>query len=78
LGDPLIAVLDTGPAHGSLDLHSDGSFTYTPAAQFRGPDTFTYHANDGTADSSVAAVQIAVTGDISLPHLYLPLVVRNE
>lgn len=31
-GVPLIAVVGTGPAHGTLALNADGSFSYTPAA----------------------------------------------
>src|SRR5262249_44329418 len=44
-GDPLTAILVTGPAHGTLTLNSDGSFTYTPALNYNGPDSFTYKAN---------------------------------
>jgi hypothetical protein len=52
-GDPLTAVLDVGPASGTLDVfNADGSFTYTPADDFNGSVNFTYHANDGTADSA--------------------------
>jgi len=42
-------------------LNSDGSFTYTPALDFNGTDTFTYMANDGLADSNVATVTITVS-----------------
>ncbi len=35
-------VLETGPAHGTLSLNADGSFTYTPAANFHGADSFVY------------------------------------
>jgi uncharacterized delta-60 repeat protein len=59
-GDPLTARLVSGPSHGSLALNADGSFTYTPAAFYSGPDSFTYRANDGTADSNVATVAITV------------------
>ncbi|MDH3793206.1 MAG: cadherin-like domain-containing protein, partial [Rhodospirillales bacterium] len=59
-GDPLSAVLDVGPANGTLALNGDGSFTYTPNANFNGPDSFTYHANDGAADSNIATVAITV------------------
>src|SRR6185295_8044494 len=59
-GDALNAVLVNGPAHGSLTLNADGSFTYTPSADYNGPDSFTYKANDGQADSNVATVSINV------------------
>lgn len=61
--DPLTAVLDTGPAHGragTFVLNGDGSFHYEPAVNFNGVDTFTYHANDGVADSAVVSVSITV------------------
>ena len=35
-GDSLTAVLVGGPSHGTLSLGTDGSFTYTPAANFLG------------------------------------------
>ena len=38
-------------------LNANGSFTYTPAANYNGPDSFTYRLNDGTADSNVATVR---------------------
>ncbi len=58
--NPLTAVLDTGPSNGVLGLNSDGSFTYTPNADFCGADSFTYHANDGTVDSHIATVDMDV------------------
>jgi VCBS repeat-containing protein len=59
-GDPLGAVLVSGPAHGTVNLHADGSFTYTPNANYHGSDSFTYKANDGQSDSNVATVAITV------------------
>jgi VCBS repeat-containing protein len=56
----LTASLVGSPAHGTVSLASDGSFTYTPSADFNGGDTFTYKANDGKADSNVATVTITV------------------
>ena len=55
-GDALTAVLVSGPANGTLTLNADGSFTYTPDANYNGTDSFTYKASDGTADSNVATV----------------------
>ena len=50
----LSAQLETGPAHGTLTLNSDGSFTYTPAAGFTGADGYSYRARqpDGTLSTS--------------------------
>ena len=56
----LAAVLDVGPAHGSLTLNPDGSFTYTPAAGYVGSDSFTYHANDGALDSNLTIVSMTI------------------
>jgi VCBS repeat-containing protein len=47
------------PAHGSLTGNTDGSFTYTPDADFNGTDTFTYQAFDGAA-SDQATVTITI------------------
>jgi VCBS repeat-containing protein len=58
--DPLTAVLLTAPVHGTLNLAADGSFTYTPATDWSGTDTFTYKASDGTLESSPATVTLTV------------------
>ena len=58
--DPLTALVIDGPAHGTLTLNADGSFAYTPAPDYFGPDAFTYRANDGTAVSNLATVAITV------------------
>ncbi len=39
-------VSNTAPAHGTLEINADGSFTYTPKAGFKGTDSFTYSATD--------------------------------
>jgi hypothetical protein len=59
--DPLTAIKVTDPAHAaSFTFNSDGTFAYTPVNGYTGDDTFTYKANDGTADSNVATVTITV------------------
>jgi VCBS repeat-containing protein len=60
-GDPLTAVLVSGPGHGTLTLNADGSFGYTPAADFAGTDAFSYRASDGALSSNPATVTITVT-----------------
>ncbi|HTN23547.1 MAG TPA: Ig-like domain-containing protein, partial [Solirubrobacteraceae bacterium] len=59
-GDPLTAVGASTPAHGALALNPDGTFTYQPQAAFKGTDSFTYRASDGTAQSAPATVTISV------------------
>jgi VCBS repeat-containing protein len=60
--DPLTAVLETGPANGTLTLDADGSFDYTPDSNFNGVDSFGYFANDGSVNSVITAtVTITVT-----------------
>ncbi|WP_430911498.1 DUF4214 domain-containing protein [Methylobacterium sp. sgz302541] len=66
-GSALTATLVSGPAHGTLDFHADGSFTYTdgrdpanPNAYYFGLDQFTYKVNDGISDSNVATVHLGI------------------
>jgi hypothetical protein len=59
-GDHLSAVLDSGPSSGTLTLNADGSFNYVPIPLFFGSDSFSYHANDGSLDGAVIAVNITV------------------
>src|SRR5262249_30148638 len=66
-GSALTALLVSGPAHGTLTLNGNGSFTYTPNADYNGPDSFTYKANDGAADSNVATVSLTVSCDNAAP-----------
>jgi uncharacterized repeat protein (TIGR01451 family) len=59
-GDPLAAILVTGPAHGTLSLNPNGSFAYRPPTNFFGTDSFTYRANDGAANSNPVQVSFTV------------------
>jgi VCBS repeat-containing protein len=59
---PLSAILVSGPTHASsFTLNADGSFSYTHDGGETTPDTFTYRANDGTADSNLATVTIDIS-----------------
>lgn len=64
-GDPLTAMLETAPMHGTMTLYSNGSFTYTPVVGFNGSDSFTYKANDGYSDSNTATVTIVVNDTVA-------------
>ncbi|HEY5838344.1 MAG TPA: Ig-like domain-containing protein [Pyrinomonadaceae bacterium] len=59
-GDALTAALISGPSNGALMLNPNGSFTYTPAANFFGTDSFTYKVGDGALDSNTATVTITI------------------
>lgn len=59
-GDPLVVTNLTQPTSGAVALNPDQTVTYTPNPGFLGSDSFTYTANDGTADSSPATVTITV------------------
>jgi VCBS repeat-containing protein len=58
--DPLTALVVTGPEHGALTLNPDGTFTYVHDGSETLTDSFTYVANDGTANGNVAIVSITV------------------
>ncbi len=55
----LVFALAQAPAHGQVVVNADGSFTYNPAADYSGPDSFSFIASDGEL-SSLAEVSIAV------------------
>jgi hypothetical protein len=64
----LTAQVVSNPSHSaSFNLNSNGSFSYTPATNFSGPDSFTYRANDGQKNSNVATVTITVNGIDTTP-----------
>src|SRR2546425_2775018 len=63
----LTAVVVTGPSHGALTLNANGSFTYTPAADFNGGDSFTYKANDRPAGSNEATGAPAINPGNNAP-----------
>lgn len=49
-----------GPTNGVLS-GSGPTFTYTPAQNFHGSDSFTFKVNDGSNDSNTSTVSITVT-----------------
>jgi VCBS repeat-containing protein len=65
--DNLSVILQNEPAHGSLELYIDGSFTYTPTLNFNGVDTFTYNLSDGYLTASATAT-ITVTAVNDAPE----------
>jgi len=64
LTSPTAAVVSK-PVNGELALNADGTFTYTPAANFSGKDTFVYNAvnNDGQTYSAVVTLNVSFVND---------------
>jgi hypothetical protein len=71
-GDAVALVSDV--SNGKLILDPNGSFDYTPEANFNGTDRFTYLANDGASNSNIATVTIRLHTNMMV---YLPWV-RND
>lgn len=67
-GDSLFVVLLTSPSNGALSFKPDGSFSYFPARDFNGTDTFTYEAVDGSTNSSPTTVSININA-VNTPPL---------
>lgn len=58
--DELAAELVTPPSHGSVTVHADGTFTYTPNLGYQGTDSFTYIAKDLVSQSAPATVTLTI------------------
>ena len=73
-GEGASAVQDTEPAHGSLNFHGDGSFTYTPARDNVGRDSFIYHiaAAGGVSDPAVVSFATTSGADLEVQKTFLP------
>lgn len=67
--DKLSYRLLTNPSHGTLS-GTGQTLTYSPEANYSGPDSFTYTVNDGAVDSNSATVSITVTAVDDLPTAY--------
>ncbi|MGB5677630.1 MAG: tandem-95 repeat protein, partial [Gammaproteobacteria bacterium] len=60
-GGVLTYAVDTGVTNGSLVFNSDGSYDYTPNANFVGTDSFTYTVTDAdSGESSTQTVSLTV------------------
>lgn len=79
----VVLPVTTAPAHGSLNIKADGSFTYKPDKDFSGSDTFTYTIIDIFDRTSSATVTITVNNNTSFHNgavdftLTNPLETRN-
>ncbi len=61
-GDTLSYAVKTGVAHGTLTLNTaTGDYTYTPAKDYNGPDSFTVRVSDGKGGFADSVVNVNVT-----------------
>lgn len=67
-GDPLSAGVESAPAHGSLTLAGDGSFSYAPDPGYAGTDSFAYRATDpaGSYDTATVSLRVAAAPTASI------------
>ncbi len=56
-----ISVVSASAPNGSVVINADGTITYTPNANFSGPETITYTISDGEGGTSTATVSLFVT-----------------
>ena len=70
-GDNLTFSIVSQPSNGSVSIDTDDVFTYTPATDWSGTDTFTYQANDGVLDSNISTITVMVGNSITInSHTY--------
>lgn len=67
-GDTLtVATLSPPAAHGTVSCASAGTCTYTPEADYNGPDSFEYTVSDGRGKSDTGLVSVTVTPATEAP-----------
>ncbi|MBO9645142.1 MAG: retention module-containing protein, partial [Pseudacidovorax sp.] len=60
-GDPLTFTKGSDPAHGTVVVNADGSYTYTPAKDYNGSDQFTVVVSDGNGGTATSTVFVGIT-----------------
>ena len=56
-------------AGGTVEILTNGDFTYTPAADFYGTDSFDYILNDGQGGSDIGSVTLDIANVLETPNL---------
>ena len=67
-GDTVTVTGMSDGIHGTVAGDSDGSFTYTPEADWNGSDAFTYAVSDGRGGTDEATVTVEVTSVNDAPE----------
>lgn len=67
-GDTLTAVAESkAMSHGNVTILATGSFTYTPASNFNGEDSFSWSVRDSAGATTTGTVTVTIGRCISLP-----------
>ncbi|MEM7319878.1 MAG: Ig-like domain-containing protein, partial [Pseudomonadota bacterium] len=66
-GDPLSYSIETAPASGQLVLLQDGTYAYTPNADFEGTDSFQVRVSDPDGAFDIAQVNVTVSAVNDVP-----------
>ncbi|MDA0957439.1 MAG: retention module-containing protein, partial [Proteobacteria bacterium] len=79
LGGEVFALVDgQGPNNGTLTLNEDGTFIFTPNADFVGEDSFQYVITDPSGDTSVATVSLTVEAVNDAPNALDDVITAQE
>ncbi|WP_051933539.1 Ig-like domain-containing protein [Massilia sp. BSC265] len=76
--DPVSYARASGPSHGTVEIKADGSYTYTPVANYNGADSFSYTVSDGKGGSNTYTVSVAVTPVNDAPMASDTAIATNE
>lgn len=77
-GDPIHYSLKSAPYHGDASVGADGSYTYTPDADFSGIDLFTYLISDGNGGDTSYTVRVQIDESGEMPSPSAPGVTLSD
>ena len=68
-GDTLSVIAVTQGSNGTVVNNGNGTVTYTPSANYNGPDSFTYRVSDENGGTAVGTVNVMVTAVADTPAI---------
>jgi hypothetical protein len=78
VGDAPLTVTATDPPHGAVVVNANNTVTYTPDANYNGPDSFQYTVRDADGQTSTATVTVTVTAANDVPNAVADAATTNE
>ena len=73
-----VSVIAASALNGSVVVNPDGTITYTPAADYNGPDTISYTISDGNGGTASSTVAVTVLAAGDPPSVISPLPSRID